>query len=248
MNGKIAIKTAPTVEPVTTAEAKAHLRVDISDDDTLIAGLVTAARRLIEGWTGIRMITQTWYYYLDCFPMEEEIILPIGPVSAVSSVKYMKQDDSVLSTMSASDYVTDLVGLPARITLKDSASWPGDTLREVNGVVIEFVAGYGNASDLVAARAALTAAEALVASATAETLAAAQVALAAAQVAVTAAEAAEAVEVPEELKLAVKMMVEHYYEHRGAVTELKIEEAPLAVQSLVASFDVGQRGYTYCAE
>jgi len=47
--------------------------------------------------------------------------------------------------------------------------------------------------------------------------------------------------VPEELKLAIKMMVEHWYEHRGAVTELTLEQSPLAVQSLLSGFRMWQR-------
>ena len=38
---------------LTTAEAKAHCRVDTSDDDTLIASLVKAATAHLDGWSGI---------------------------------------------------------------------------------------------------------------------------------------------------------------------------------------------------
>lgn len=145
MKGTLYLKTAPASEPVTTAEAKNHMRVDISDDDTLIGTMVKAARRWIEGITGIRMVTQTWNYYLDEFPAADVIKLPIGPVSAVSSVKYTDDEGNVF-TLAASNYVTDLVSLPARIKLKDGCSWPSADLREVNGVDIEFVAGYGAAA------------------------------------------------------------------------------------------------------
>lgn len=242
MKGILYLKTAPVTEPVTTTEAKAHLRVDISDDDTLIGGLVTAARRWVEGVTGIIMVTQTWNYYLDRFPDSATICLPIGPVSSITSLKYTLVAGTV-STLSASDYTTDLASMPARITLKSAKSWPTEELQIIKGIDIEFVAGYGSASGLVAARATLTAAEATVAAATAETLTAAKAALAAAAVAVAAAETAAISEIPEELKIAIKLLVEHWYEHRGAVTELSLEEAPMAVKSLMSGFMMWQREF-----
>lgn len=54
---------APAETPVTLTEAKAHLRVDFDDDDTLIASLVNAATDYLDGWDGILarcLVTQTW--------------------------------------------------------------------------------------------------------------------------------------------------------------------------------------------
>lgn len=244
MIGTIAVKTAPVTEPITTAEAKTHLRVDISDDDTYIATLVTAARKRIEEFTGVRMVTQTLYWYLDSFPCEDVLNIPVGPVTAVSSVKYTP-DGAAQETFSASTgYETDLVSLPARIALKSSQSWPSDTLNRVNGVCVEFVAGYGAASGLVAARATLTAAEATVAAATAETLTAAKAALAAAAVSVAAAEAAAVAEIPEDLRTAVKLLVAHWYENRTPGGEKGgpiSEEVMKTLNAILGDFRMFQR-------
>ncbi len=55
------LKTAPAVEPISTSEAKLHLKLDSdTTDDTLIAALITAAREIIENMTGRALINQTW--------------------------------------------------------------------------------------------------------------------------------------------------------------------------------------------
>ena len=55
------VKVAPAVEPVSLTEAKTQLRIDSSDTsyDTEITGLITAARQWIEQRFGISLITQT---------------------------------------------------------------------------------------------------------------------------------------------------------------------------------------------
>ena len=58
--------TPPAIEPVTLAEAKAHLKVDTTDDDTLITSLIAAARARAEWHTRRAFITQGWMLWLRC--------------------------------------------------------------------------------------------------------------------------------------------------------------------------------------
>ena len=69
----LTIATGPTVEPISTEEAKNHLRVDIEDDNAVIKSLILAARESVEVITRRALITQTWDYYLDEFPGESRI-------------------------------------------------------------------------------------------------------------------------------------------------------------------------------
>lgn len=59
---------APAIEPLALSDAKQYLRVDITDDDNLITGLITSARRAVETRLRQALITQTWVLYLDSFP------------------------------------------------------------------------------------------------------------------------------------------------------------------------------------
>lgn len=137
--------TEPVVEPVTLAEAKLHMRVDVSDDDTLIAALVKTAREYIELLTRPRvaMVTQTWRYVADTFPPSDTLELRPWPLQTVTSVKYT-DDDGVTTTMPSSDYLVDSTSAPGRLRLRSHASWPSVTLQELNGLTIEFTAGYGD--------------------------------------------------------------------------------------------------------
>ena len=66
--GHLLLITPPAAEPVSLTEAKAQMRVDISDDDTIISSYIIAARRWVELVTGQRIMAQTWQYYLDRYP------------------------------------------------------------------------------------------------------------------------------------------------------------------------------------
>ena len=55
----------PALEPVTLAEAKAHMRLGHDSEDALIAGLIRAARDEVERTTGTALIDQDWRLALD---------------------------------------------------------------------------------------------------------------------------------------------------------------------------------------
>lgn len=66
------LKTPPTSEPVTLAEAKAWLKVDHDAEDTLIQLLITAVRERCEAITGLSLMTQQWVAYLPYWPVQTE--------------------------------------------------------------------------------------------------------------------------------------------------------------------------------
>src|SRR3979409_375910 len=64
----LVVKTPPAVEPVSLAEAKSHLRVDVPDDDALIQNLIRAARANLEQVCNLAFITQSLVLGRDYFP------------------------------------------------------------------------------------------------------------------------------------------------------------------------------------
>jgi uncharacterized phiE125 gp8 family phage protein len=144
----LTLVTPPTVEPVSLAEAKAHLRLDDSSDDGLLAGYILAARRFAEGYIRGAIITQTWDAKYDHgWPMvwvrdycKTRIELPLRPVQSVSSVSYV-DDNGATQTLSANLYTTHLDRPVPSIDRAYNADWPA--VRDVSdAVTVRFVAGY----------------------------------------------------------------------------------------------------------
>jgi len=95
---------APATTPVTVAEAKAHLRVDTSDEDTLIGGLVASATSHLDGWSGVlgrAIVTQTWRQDFNDF--SARMRLPLFPVASITSVVYLDANGAS-QTVSGADY------------------------------------------------------------------------------------------------------------------------------------------------
>ena len=144
--------TAPTVEPVSLADAKLHVRVDTPDEDILIQSLIRAAREYVETATHRALLTQTWDLKLDGFPSAEgAICVPMPPVSSVTSITYTATDGTA-TTWSSSLYTTDLPtgphAAPARITPAYGQYYP--LTRDVmNAVTVRVVCGYGTTAATV---------------------------------------------------------------------------------------------------
>lgn len=138
--------TAPTEQPLSTAEAKLHLRIDEdqTSEDALVADLVRAASEYCEGLQRRAYVTQTWKFTLDAFPWNSDggaILVPKPPLQSVTSIKYV-DSTGALVTLDSSEYTVDAVSQPGRIVPAYGKSWP--TTRSVpNAVEVEFVCGYG---------------------------------------------------------------------------------------------------------
>ncbi len=158
------LKTAAVNLPLTLGEVKASLGVLDSDDkqDANLMGTLRGCIIAVERYTRRTLITTTWTMFMDRFPgkalpwwdgvremadteltdLTEPIFTPRPPLLSVVSIKAHKQDGTT-TTVTASDYIVDTASEPGRIALKATKSWPTGALRTINGVEVEFTAGYG---------------------------------------------------------------------------------------------------------
>lgn len=140
--------TPPVREPVSLDYAKTHCRVDGTDEDNLIAGLIISARAYCEKYINRALMEQTWDLWLDKFPKGGAIEIPLPPLQTVTSIKYYDIDDTE-HTMDAADYIVDAASEPGRVVLGYSKAWSTTTLRPVKAVCVRFVAGYATYSSTV---------------------------------------------------------------------------------------------------
>lgn len=167
--------TQPPDEPLSLAEAKAHIRIpdDVTFDDSWILEEIKAAREAAELITWRALITQSWKLYLDAFPcyadwtatdpdsarhydpamlgaQGDAIVVPRPPLQSVESIKYV-DGNGVEQTLSPSAYQIDKASEPARIVPAYGAAWPSTRAGTPNAVTVAFTCGFGaEASDVPA--------------------------------------------------------------------------------------------------
>lgn len=138
------ISVEPATEPITTAEAKTHLRVDISDEDTYIDTLIVTAREFCEAYTNRVFITQTWVQNEDCWSNPVE--LKVNPIVSLTSLKYYNASEvQTTITDSSANFQKDFLSDVGNIYEGLTNSFPslGAT---INPIEITTVCGYGAAS------------------------------------------------------------------------------------------------------
>jgi len=168
--------TAPASEPVTLAEAKTQLNLEIPDDDTFVSELIKTARQYVEEVLSRALFTQTWGLYLDAFPPScgygvslgycppaprpgvdpRAIALPRGQLTvlamaapAVSSVKYIDSAGTLQTLVADTDYIVDTVSVPPRVIPAYGKNWPAARC-QWNAVQVVYAVGWVDTASIPA--------------------------------------------------------------------------------------------------
>jgi uncharacterized phiE125 gp8 family phage protein len=149
---------APSGEPVQLAEARAHLRVDNTAEDALIAGFITAARMAVEADTGRCLLPQDWELRMPCFGTWHseahgvtpgEVRLPHAPIIAVQAVATAGAN-GVETVLATTAWQASIPSGPAasRAILRPAAGqcWPTPEPGVLDAVRIRYRAGYASVS------------------------------------------------------------------------------------------------------
>ena len=131
--------TPSTLTPVTLPEAKAHLKVTVSDEDTLIQTYLDAAIKRVENHRQAPVMSSEWELYLRAW--QSNVNLQKHPVTAINSVKYY-DEDNVLQTVTSSDYRLQDFRVPCRLEFDSTDFDNPSTADREYPIVVNFQAGY----------------------------------------------------------------------------------------------------------
>lgn len=109
-----------------------------NQDDDLLGMLMWAASENVEHMTQRALLTQTWRYIVEKPPGKEGILLPLGNLQRIDSIRYRDEDEVILP-----DYVLEKNGDGfGAIIPKQGIPW--------QPLGIDFVCGWQNAFDVPA--------------------------------------------------------------------------------------------------
>jgi uncharacterized phiE125 gp8 family phage protein len=180
---RLSLVTAPAVEPVTTDQVKAHLRLgSSSSEDDVLDLFIRAARERAEAETGRTLIQTDFDLFLDGWA--PRLALPRPPAVSVTSITY-SDDAGASQTWAAENYQTSIpagpFAEPAIVTPAYDVTFPTLEAGKLEPVVVRYRAGYGAAGT----------------------------------------------DVPMPIRMAILLMVGHWYEHREDVETMPTSAARL---------------------
>lgn len=113
-------------------------------EDPYLISLIASATSQAEDIIKRRLITQTWKFYLDCFPCRSWIEIPYSPLQSISSLQYIDINGDT-QTFSTDYYHVSTVSDRGKIQLNAGQVWPQTQLNRRDAVIITAVVGYGSA-------------------------------------------------------------------------------------------------------
>ncbi|MFA5897938.1 MAG: head-tail connector protein [Hyphomicrobium sp.] len=147
MHAPVLVTPADANDPIiTTAEAKLHCHIDGAEEDALVAALVAAATKHLDGYAGIlgrALVTQTWRQNFDDFSTCFRLPLQAATISSITSQNTAGQ----IATITATNYALQEDALGSFVRFKDDYSFPSD-LYQTKAIAVNFTAGYGAAAEV----------------------------------------------------------------------------------------------------
>jgi len=142
------VVTEPAESPVSLVEAKAHLRLEESGDDTYVATLIETARLYVEKTCERGLVLQTVELTTARLCGVQSLPLPGGSLAATPAVvvQYLDEDGD-LQTLDSAEYFTLAGGdaKPGELHLVPDSTWPAMSPRP-DALRVRYAVGWATAA------------------------------------------------------------------------------------------------------
>jgi uncharacterized phiE125 gp8 family phage protein len=108
-----------------------------------------AAVGYIENYTGIKLMTQTWDWFFESFPQDDELALPYPPLQSVTHIKYYDSANAQQTYYDANTTTNcriNTYSIPGVVEYVNQ--WPNSMFDRNDAVVVRFVCGYSTITDI----------------------------------------------------------------------------------------------------
>lgn len=144
VQGDLVILDDPTTKVVSVAEIKSHLRIDTSDEDTLLGVYVDAATEMAEHYCSRHFITHEYKLYFNQVMSQASLIFPDCTLKTEGSNEPIHWLDVNGVEQTSSDAYIDAYSNPSICYLKSTFTSPTLADDAANTFWIEFRTGFGD--------------------------------------------------------------------------------------------------------
>ena len=148
---RVSVTSDPVGLPVDRADAKIFTYIDTNLDDGLIDQILESVTVAAMDYMARSLLTQTIVARFSIPTNCNDFCLALryGPIQSVTSItSYDRGNNAVVETLA--DTTLSDHNMNGLITLNHNKQWADINRRLVDNVVVEYVAGYGNAADVPA--------------------------------------------------------------------------------------------------
>ena len=126
-------------EPIVLSEVRDYLKIETEQEDALLLGLISAARRACETYIGRFLIAQEWCLTLNGFS-EKGCDIPFSPVMEIIKIEIM--GDDAFEEVPKDYYYLDKSSLMPRVAFENGRNMPEVKVSH-SGIKIYFKVGFG---------------------------------------------------------------------------------------------------------
>ena len=143
LQGDLVLVTNPSTKVVSVTDVKSHLRIDTSDEDTLLGLYIDAATEMAENFCSRNFITHDYKLYFDSVTSVASLVYPDCTLHSVNPINWI---DSAGATQVSTKAHIDAYSNPSIVYLDTDFDSPTLQTDASNVFWFTFSTGFGAAS------------------------------------------------------------------------------------------------------